>query len=76
MQSFLQEHLADLFVVVLVSIVILAMVIWMIVLMYRAFAVSCNVRGAKAIWTFIGTLILAEIVSKVAIYLMMGWIGA
>jgi hypothetical protein len=42
-------------------------VIWMVVLMYRGFAVSCNVSGGKAIGAFVVALILAEILSKAAI---------
>jgi len=41
------------------------MTIWMILLMYRGFAVACNVRGGKAIGVFIGMLIVGEIISKV-----------
>ena len=35
--------------------------------MYRAFAVSCNVRGGRAIAVFVVALILAEIASKAII---------
>jgi len=49
------------------AIIALLMIIWMVALMYKAYAVSCNVKGAKAIVTFIVSLILAEIVSKVLI---------
>jgi len=49
------------------AIVALLMIIWMVALMYKAYAVSCNLKGAKAIVTFIISLILAEIVSKVLI---------
>ena len=44
------------------------LVCWMVFLMYKAYSVSCNVKGGKAIGTFIAGLILAEILSKVAIY--------
>jgi hypothetical protein len=43
------------------------MLIWMVALMYRAYAVSCNIKGPKAIVTFIVGLIGAEAISKVAI---------
>jgi hypothetical protein len=46
---------------------IILMLIWMVALMYRAYAVSCNIKGPKAIVTFIIGLIGAEIISKVAI---------
>jgi predicted nuclease of restriction endonuclease-like RecB superfamily len=43
------------------------MLIWMVALMYRAYAVSCNIKGPKAIVTFIIGLIGAEMISKVII---------
>jgi hypothetical protein len=46
----------------------LPLLVWMIVLMYNAYSVSCNVGGAKAVLTFITGLLLAEILSKLAIY--------
>lgn len=47
--------------------VVITMTVWMVMLMYRAFAVSCNVSGAKAVVAFIVSIIVAEIVSKVII---------
>ncbi len=38
--------------------------------MYRAYAVSCNIKGPRAIITFIISLIGAEVLSKVAIILL------
>jgi hypothetical protein len=46
------------------------MLIWMVALMYRAYAVSCNIKGPKAIVTFIIGLIGAEILSKIFIILL------
>ncbi len=46
------------------------MVIWMVALMYRAYAVSCNIKGAAAVVTFIVSLIGAEVLSKFAIFLL------
>jgi len=53
-----------------VVLVTLAVICWAVVLMYKAFSVSCNVRGGKAIGVFAGGLFLAEIVSKILIYLL------
>lgn len=50
-----------------ISVLILC-VVWMVRLMYKSFSVSCNVKGGKAIGTFIGGLIVAEVLSKIAIY--------
>ncbi len=49
-------------------IVLLCMAIWMVVLMYKAYSVSCNLKGAKAIFSFIAGLIIAEILSKLGIW--------
>ncbi len=43
----------------------LVMIVWMVALMYRAFAVSCNVSGGKAIGVFIVLLVAAEVISKI-----------
>ena len=58
---------ADLLVFALAMFLSLLMLIWMVALMYRAYAVSCNVKGAKAIITFIVGLVIAEVLSKLAI---------
>jgi len=50
------------------TIAIILLTVWVVVLMYRAFSVSCNVRGPKGIGAFAGALFFAEVLSKVAIY--------
>jgi len=57
----------DAVIFLVAAIIDVLMIIWMIALMYKAYAVSCNLKGAKAIITFVIGLILAEIVSKVLI---------
>ena len=46
----------------------LVMLVWMVLLMYRAFAVSCNVSGAVGVTVFVVTLVAGEIISKILIY--------
>jgi hypothetical protein len=46
---------------------LLPLLVWMVALMYNSYSVSCNVRGARAIGTFVIGLILAEIISKIVI---------
>lgn len=58
---------ADVLIFAFAVIVIILMAVWMVALMYRAYAVSCNIRGAKAIATFIMSLIGAEVLSKAVI---------
>jgi hypothetical protein len=47
---------------------------WMVALMYKSYSVSCNVKGAKAVGTFIAGIILAEILSKIAVYRLLNFI--
>ncbi len=63
-------NLADALVFLVVLTALLVLVCWMVALMYKAFSVSCNVKGAKAIGTFIVGLLLAEIISKICVVLL------
>ncbi len=40
---------------------------FMVYLMYRAFSISVNLRGGRAIGLFIGGLLTAELISKIAV---------
>jgi len=57
----------DVLIFTVAVLVIILMTIWMVALMYRAFSVSCNVAGGKAVAVFIAALLLAEALSKVAV---------
>jgi hypothetical protein len=61
----------DLCVFVLVSFVAIAMIVWMVALMYRAYSVSCNIKGARAVITFIVSIVGAEVLSKSSILLLL-----
>lgn len=52
----------------LLGIVIMLMCVWMVALMYRAYSVSCNIKGPRAIGSFIGGILAAEILSKVILW--------
>jgi hypothetical protein len=62
-----QTNPADLIMFAITAFVALLMIVWMVALMYRAYSVSCNVKGGRAIGVFIAALILGEIISKVAV---------
>ena len=62
-----QVLLPGLAVFILGAILDLLLTIWMVLLMYRACAVSCKVSGGKAIGLFIVAIILGEILSKILI---------
>jgi len=58
-------------VFVLASFVAIAMIVWMVALMYRAYSVSCNIKGARAVITFIVSIVGAEVLSKSLILLLL-----
>jgi hypothetical protein len=46
----------------------IALICWIVFLMYKAYAVSCNLTGVKAVVSFIVALIAAEICSKTLLF--------
>ena len=55
----------------LFSLPVLATMAWMIWLMYHAYALVSDLKGQTAVFSFIGALVLAEIISKALIYLIL-----
>lgn len=66
----LQINVADAALAVIVVLAMFVFLCWMVMLMYRAFSVSCNVKGGKGIGMFIASLLIAEVLSKVAVLLI------
>jgi len=59
--------------IIIFSIIYILFAIWVIALMYNAYSVSCNLKGTKAVVSFIVALLVAEIISKlVIIFLLSG----
>jgi hypothetical protein len=54
---------SDVVIFILTTLVAILMTIWFIVLAYRSYSISCNIKGGKAIGTFIAGLLIAEILS-------------
>ncbi len=54
--------------VIVCGLLSLALVVWMVALMYNAFTTSCNLKGGKAVWSFIIGLIIAEVLSKLILH--------
>ncbi len=55
---------------VVFGVVLLAVVcalVWMVALMYRSYSICCNLTGASAIGSFVGGVLAAEVISKVAL---------
>jgi hypothetical protein len=46
---------------------VLFIIIWIVALLYNAYSTSANLKGPKAIWTFIASMLIAEVLSKVII---------
>ena len=57
----------DMMIFAFTIMVTITMAIWMVALMYRAYCLSCNLKGIKAIITFFASLIGAEVLSKFVI---------
>jgi hypothetical protein len=60
----------DMLIFIFALLVAVIMVVWMVALMYRAYVVSCNIKGVRAIITFIISLTGAEVLSKLSILLL------
>jgi hypothetical protein len=65
----------DMAIFVIAIIVSLIMTVWMVYLMYKAYAVSCNVTGIKAVVSFIIGVLLAEAGSKIIITKILEEVG-
>ena len=55
---------------IITGIVSLPIIVWFVALLYNAYSVSVNLKGPKAVWSFIGGLVAAEIISKVVLFLI------
>ncbi|MES2681565.1 MAG: hypothetical protein V4635_16840 [Bacteroidota bacterium] len=62
-----QISTSDIFMFSMGTISTVLMLVWMIALMYRAYSVSCNIKGTKAVLSFVACVIFAEILSKILI---------
>lgn len=71
--SFDPVDLAGFVAVVVVMILVLC---WVVALMYRSYALVCNIRGGRAGGSFVVGLIVAEVLSKIAIIAMLLWVKA
>ena len=61
---------ADAILFGLMMVVALTVIAWTVLLMYRAYAVSCGISGVRAIGSFIVSLITAEIISVIVLWQM------
>lgn len=61
----------DLCIFAFAGFVSVLMVVWSVALMYQGYAISCNIKGAKAIVTFVVSIIGAEVLSKSLVLLLL-----
>jgi hypothetical protein len=61
---------SDALIFALVALGMILIVCWIVFLMYKAFSVSCNLVGPKAVLGFAAGIIVAEIVSKIVLSLL------
>jgi len=52
------------------TIICIPFIVWMIALMYNAYSVSCHLKGSRAVVSFIGALLVTEIISQVIFFLL------
>ncbi|MDR3706316.1 MAG: hypothetical protein P4L28_10455 [Paludibacteraceae bacterium] len=45
-------------------------IVWMVIWMYKAYAISANLKGTKAIVSFIVSILLSEIITKTVIFFL------
>jgi hypothetical protein len=62
---------ADIAVFAVFILITILVTCWFVLLSYRSFSISCNVKGRKAIGAFIAGILIAEILSKLAIVLLL-----
>ena len=62
------EYLLDAMWLMVISLPVLGALIWMIWLMAHGYALVTNLKGQRVVFSFIGGLVIAEILSKVLIH--------
>ena len=54
------------------TIISILFIVWMVALMYNAYSVSCHLKGERAVISFIGAVIVAELISKIIFFTLAG----
>lgn len=67
----LQAMMSEILIPSLLALPLFIFLIWSVVLMYNAFSVSGNLKGAKGIVSFIIALLISEILSKIIIVMLL-----
>ena len=64
-------YLLDAIAVTAISLPMLGFLAWMAWLMYHGYSLVCNLSGMRAVFSFIGALVTATIISKSLIWLLL-----
>ena len=70
------DSLVDFPRMIVFSIIGILFLIWMVALMYNAYAVSCHLKGQRAVISFIGAVIVVELISKFIFIVLAGFLFA
>lgn len=62
----------SLFVGITAGLLVIACVVWMVGLMWKAFSVSCNQRGGRAVALFVGAIIVGQMATQLVLSRMFG----
>ena len=65
------DDLFDILRTVIFAFIMTPFLVWMVALMYNAYTVSCHLKGGRAVWSFVGALLVAEIISKFIFILLL-----
>jgi hypothetical protein len=65
------EYMLDAMWLLLMSLPVLAAIVWMVWLMFHGYALVTNLRGMRVFFSFAGALVVAEIASKILIYFLL-----
>jgi hypothetical protein len=61
----------DAFIFLAVALGMVLLLCWMAFLMYKSYSISCNLSGTRALFTFAGGVIVAEALSKTALFFLL-----
>ena len=62
---FFPGDLSDYYKLLIFNLICILLFIWMVALMYKAYSVSCNMKGTRGVLTFVGALIIAQAISLI-----------
>lgn len=65
------EHMFDALLLMVISLPVMAAIVWMVWLMFHGYARVTRLRGMRVVFSFAGALVVAEIISKGLIHLLL-----